>query len=249
MAEYITSKTNPYMQHVRKLRTDRAYRYEQRQYIADGLKLLTEALKWDVKICTVISCVDVQLPPMPAQIRHIIVPSSLMHDLSRMDTPQGVITVCQIPDRQPICLTKGCLILDGIQDPGNLGTILRTADAFDVQVILSDGCADPFGEKTVRATMGVPFRTKICQAPREEIISACRASDIPLIVTALTDRAKDLRELPLSAAAVVIGSEGRGASEEFLAAADAEAIIPMSARCESLNAAVASAIVMWQMKC
>lgn len=248
MAEMITSKTNPYMQHVRKLRTDRAYRYAQRQYVADGLKLLTEALRWDVQICAVVSCEDVPLPPLPAQIRHIVVPTSLMRELSRMDTPQGVITVCQMPETQPLCLTAGCLILDGIQDPGNLGTILRTADAFDVQVILSDGCADPFGEKTVRATMGVPFRTKICQASRQEIIYACRASGVPLIVTALTDRAKDLRELSLQHGAVVIGSEGRGACEEYLSAADAEAVIPMSDRCESLNAAVAAAVVMWQMK-
>lgn len=248
MLERITSKTNPYMQHVRKLRTDRSYRYEQREYIADGVKLLSEALRWNVQISTVISCEDVSLPMLPQQTRHIIVSEALMRDLSRMDTPQGVITVCKMPERTPLCLQKGSLILDGIQDPGNLGTILRTADALDVPVILSDGCADPFSEKTVRATMGVPFRTAICQSSKEEIIASCKDAQTPLIVTALTDRARDLRELPLSDAAIVIGSEGRGASAEYLAAADAEAVIPMSERCESLNAAVASAIVMWQMK-
>ncbi len=248
MLEHITSKTNSYMQHVRKLRTDRSYRYEHREYIADGVKLLSEALHWNVQILAVISTEDVAVPSLPQQTRHILVPESLMRDLSRMDTPQGVITVCRMPDVQPLCLQKGSVILDGIQDPGNLGTILRTADALDIPVILSDGCADPFSEKTVRATMGVPFRTAICQASKEKIIAACKTAQIPLIVTALTDRAKDLRELPLADAAIVIGSEGKGASQDYLTAADAETVIPMSERCESLNAAVASAIVMWQMK-
>lgn len=249
MSESITSKNNPYMQHVRKLRTDRSYRYEQRQYLADGVKLLSEALRWNAELCAVISCEGVTLPPLPSQTRHILVPDSLMRDISRMDTPQGVITVCRMPEIQPLNIRKGSLILDGIQDPGNLGTILRTADALDVPVILSDGCADPFGEKTVRATMGVPFRTTICQAAKEEIIKSCRAANIPLIVTALTERTKDLRLLPLADAAIVIGSEGQGACKAYLSAADAEALIPMSERCESLNAAVAATIVMWQMKC
>lgn len=248
MPEIITSKTNPYMQHIRKLRTDRAYRYAQREYLADGVKLLAEALQWKVELCAVVACEDVTLPALPPQTRLIIVPQSLMRDISRMDTPQGVITVCRMPDPQPLALTKGCLILDGIQDPGNLGTILRTADALDVQVILSDGCADPFGEKTVRATMGVPFRTMICQATKQRIVGACHAVNIPLVVTAMSDRARDLRELPLANCAIVIGSEGKGVCEEFLTAADAEAVIPMSERCESLNAAVAATIVMWQMK-
>lgn len=246
--ERITSRTNPYIRQLKKLRTDRAFRYEQRSYLADGSKLLEEALRWQAPIEAVIVQEGVSLPALPDTVRLIEVPEALMKDISRMDTPQGVLTVCRMQEPAPLCVTPGCLILDTIQDPGNLGTILRTADALDVPVILSDGCADPYGEKTVRATMGVPFRTKLVQASRDEIISACRASRIPLTVTALSDRAKDIRELPLQTAAVVIGSEGRGVCPEFLAAADCEAIIPMSERCESLNAAVAATIVMWQMK-
>lgn len=248
MTERITSRANAYIRHVKKLRTDRAYRYEHGEYVADGSKLLCEALKWNVPLSAVLVQDGVTVPSLPDGVRIISVPETVMQEASRMQTPQGVIAVCKMPEAPQLHIEPGCIILDTVQDPGNLGTILRTADAFDIPVILSEGCADPYGEKTVRATMGVPFRTRIMQAGTGEIISACKAVKIPLVVTALTDRAKDLRELPLSTCAVVIGSEGRGASEAFLSAADAEAVIPMSSRCESLNAGVAAAIVMWQMR-
>ena len=248
MIERITSKTNPYIKHLKRLRTDRGYRYAQRCYLADGEKLLSEALRWNTPLSAVIVQDGTVLPRLPETVRVITVPETLMRDISRMDTPQGILTVCRMPEPASLCIEKGCLILDCIQDPGNVGTILRTADALDVPVILSDGCADPFGEKTVRATMGVPFRTKIVQAPKEQIIAACRAAGVPIIAAALSDRAEDLRSLPLRDAAVVIGSEGKGVCADYLTAASAEAVIPMSDRCESLNAAVAAAIVMWQMK-
>ena len=171
-----------------------------------------------------------------------------MRELSRMDAPQGVLAVCRMPEQKPPELMPGCLILDGIQDPGNLGTVLRTADAFSVPVILCAGCADPYGEKTVRATMGAVFRTPPQQASAEELLAQCREKDIPLCVTALSDRAQDVRTLALERCAVVIGSEGQGVSRAFLDAADLEAVIPMSPHCESLNAAVAAAVILWQMR-
>ena len=142
----------------------------------------------------------------------------------------------------------GMLILDGIQDPGNVGTILRTADALDVPVVLLDGCADPYGWKVVRSSMGAVFRTPVVQAKWEEVLDACREAGIEIGVTALSDRAVDIRTADLKKMALVIGSEGRGVRKEVLDNADRELIIPMNAHCESLNAAIAAAIVMWQMK-
>jgi TrmH family RNA methyltransferase len=140
------------------------------------------------------------------------------------------------------------LLLDGIQDPGNLGTILRTADALDIPVALLEGCADPFSHKVVRASMGAVFRVVPVQTTWEEAKAALKEAGIPVGVTALSDRAKDLRQTDLSGMAVVIGSEGRGVRQEVLDSADAELIIPMNPHCESLNAAVAATIVMWEMK-
>ena len=133
-------------------------------------------------------------------------------------------------------------------DPGNLGTILRTADALEVPVVLAEGCADPYGPKTVRASMGAVFRTRPQLGSREEIARCCREQGIPLLATALSEAAVDLRTVPLNHAAVIIGSEGRGISLEFLDLSERQVIIPMNPRCESLNAAVAATIVMWQMK-
>lgn len=142
----------------------------------------------------------------------------------------------------------GMLLLDRIQDPGNLGTILRTADAFDLPVLLTNGCADPFSEKTVRASMGAVFRRPPQSAPMEDVLRVCHAAGIPIAATALSDTACDLREVDLKRHLVVIGSEGQGICPELLAASDRQIIIPMQPRCESLNAAVAAAIVLWQMR-
>ena len=139
-------------------------------------------------------------------------------------------------------------LLDGIQDPGNLGTILRTADALEVPVVLLDGCADTYNPKTVRASMGAVFRTQPVSMTRQQAIAACRETHIPLLATAMSADAVDLRQADLCNAAVVIGSEGPGICPELFAAAEQKIIIPMSPRCESLNAAVAATIVLWQMK-
>ena len=140
------------------------------------------------------------------------------------------------------------LLLDGIQDPGNLGTILRTADALEIPVALLEGCADPYNHKVVRSTMGAIFRTPVVQTTWEQAKQACLDAGISIAVTALSDRAKDLRQAQLNQMAVVIGSEGQGVRREILDSAQEELIIPMNPNCESLNAAIAASIVMWQMK-
>jgi TrmH family RNA methyltransferase len=165
-----------------------------------------------------------------------------------METPQGALFVCRLPERKSLALCKGMLLLDGIQDPGNIGTILRTADAFQVPVLLLEGCADPYSHKVVRSSMGAVFRTPVYQASWAQVQRSCREENIPIAVTALSARARDIRSCDLKEMAVVIGSEGQGVRQEILENADEELIIPMNPRCESLNAAVAATVVMWQMK-
>lgn len=245
---YLTSRKNQLFVHLHKLQNSRAYREETRQFCADGIKLLDEALRHYSGLHTVIACEGMDLPELPESVRLVRVPEGLMQSISSMRTPQGVIFLCDLPESAPLRLTPGCLILDGIQDPGNLGTILRTADALEVPAVLADGCADPYAEKTVRASMGAVLRTVPQAASAEEIIGTCRTAGIPLAVTALSPDAQDLRDCPLSECAIVIGSEGQGVRQAFLDAADRRVIIPMHPRCESLNAAAAAAIVMWEMR-
>ena len=154
----------------------------------------------------------------------------------------------KLPQAAEFVPKKGMLILDGVQDPGNIGTILRTADAMDVPVVLLDGCADPWSWKVIRSTMGAVFRVPVVQAGWDEVLTKCRAAGIPIGVTALSDRAVDIRSANLSEMALVIGSEGRGVRKEVLENADRELIIPMNPHCESLNAAIAAAIVMWEIR-
>lgn len=246
--ELIISRKNPLLQHVRKLLTSRSYRERSGEYAADGIKLLKEAVKWiPQNLRTILVTKDITVENLPPHVRLVEIPDDVMEQISPMETPQGVLFTCAIAPRDSTELEDRLLVLDGIQDPGNLGTILRTADALEVPVILTPGCADAYNPKTVRATMGAVFRRPPRWMEQDQVVEQCRAKGIPLYVTALSDRAVDLRRADLSRAALVIGSEGRGAGEFFLRCADRELIIPMNPRCESLNAAVAAAIVMWEM--
>ena len=243
----ITARKNPLIQQVRKLLSSRKERESAGLFVSDGTKLLQEAVRYWDGLDTVILSDDVQLQ-LPPHVRVVRVPEEIMAYISPMETPQGALFLCRLPEKRKFSPEKGMLLLDGIQDPGNLGTILRTADALDIPVALLEGCADPFSHKVVRASMGAVFRVQPVQTTWEEAKAALRAAGIPVGVTALSDRAKDLRQVSLGQIAVVIGSEGRGVRQEVLDGADAELIIPMNPHCESLNAAVAATIVMWQMK-
>ena len=243
----ITSRKNPLLQQVKKLLSSKKAREQAGLFVSDGTKLLSEAIKFYPGLDTVILSEGVQVQ-IPEHVRVVRVPGAVMESISPMSSPQGALFLCRLPEKKPFRPVPGMLLLDGIQDPGNIGTILRTADALDIPVALLEGCADPYSHKVVRSSMGAVFRTDIIQATWEEAKAACAEAGIAIGVTALSDRAKDLRQADLKNMAVVIGSEGQGVRQEILNSAGAELIIPMNPHCESLNAAVAATIVMWQMK-
>ena len=247
MTERITSRKNPLLQQVKKLLSSKKSREEAGLFAADGTKLLQEAVRYCPGLHTVILTEDVQVQ-LPDAVRVVRVPGDVMESISPMASPQGALFLCALPQKTEFAAKAGMLLLDGIQDPGNLGTILRTADALDIPVALLEGCADPYSHKVVRASMGAVFRTQVVQTTWKEAKQAFDAAQIPIGVTALSDRARDIRDADIGKMAVVIGSEGQGVRREILDSADAELIIPMNPHCESLNAAVAATIVMWQMK-
>ena len=247
MEERISSRKNPLLQQVKKLLSSRAERRKTGLFVADGTKLLEEAVKYWPGLQTVILTDGVEIQ-VPDHVRVVRVPEDVMASISPMEAPQGALFLGKLPEQQEFVPKKGMLILDGVQDPGNIGTILRTADAMDVPVVLLEGCADPWSWKVIRSTMGAAFRTPVVQASWEEVLGKCREAGIPIGVTALSDRAVDIRSARLSDMALVIGSEGRGVRKEVLENADHELIIPMNPHCESLNAAIAAAIVMWEIK-
>lgn len=247
METRISSRKNPQLQQVKKLLSSRKERENAGLFVADGTKLLQEAVKFYPGLETVILSDGVEAE-VPEHVRVIRVPEDVMESISPMEAPQGALFICRMPEKTSFQPKPGMLLLDGIQDPGNIGTILRTADALEIPVVLLEGCADAYSHKVVRASMGAVFRTPVVQTTWAEAQAACKEAGIPVAVTALSQRAEDIRQADLSKMAVVIGSEGRGVRQEVLNNADAELIIPMNPRCESLNAAIAAAIVMWQMK-
>lgn len=248
--EHITSRSNPVCTHFRHLAAKKTYREEQREFLCDSPKLLEEAVRWGAEILTVLYTAGMELPELPASVRAAEVSGSVMQAVSPMETPQGMVFSCRMPDAVlPQQLTgRHYLVLDGVQDPGNVGTILRTADAFDCDgLFLLSGCADLYNPKTVRATMGVLFRRDVYRCTARELRALLEKSGIPLYGAALRSDTLDAREADYSRAAVAIGSEGRGLSEEVLSLCSRTVKIPMSERCESLNAAAAAAVLLWEM--
>ncbi len=246
--EEIVSRRNPIFQRIRKLNASSSFRRQQGRFVGEGPKLLEEAVRWGAEIETVVAIPEAGIPTVLGA-RRIETRQDVLLTLADTEAPQGVVFICALPDTAlPDKLPTGrYLVLDGIQDPGNLGTIWRTADAFGAAgLFLTGGCADPFGPKAVRATMGACFRLPVWKGERQAVKELLERSQIPICATALREDTQDVREADLSQAAVVIGSEGRGISEEMLSCCEKTLKIPMTARCESLNAAAAAAVVLWE---
>ncbi|MCL1807757.1 MAG: RNA methyltransferase [Oscillospiraceae bacterium] len=228
----ITSRQNPLIKHIRRLGTDAAYRHEQGLYLADGRKLLEDALQSGTRIEQVLITEGLSLP---YDIETVTVPKTLMDTISPLETPQGVLFICRIPQPPPAPQRGRWLLLDRIQDPGNVGSILRTAEAFGLDgVMLTPGCADPYSPKAVRAAMGATFRLSIGSV---NITLPLYAADMG--GTVLSDFPEDC--------VVALGSEGQGISPELRSRADEIISIPMPGKAESLGVAAAAAVICWEM--
>ena len=245
--EHITSRHNPLMGHIRRLAGSAAYRWETGEFLCDSPKLLQEALLWQAEITAVVTISP--LPQLPEHIRQVQVPEDVMASISPVKTPQGVLFTCRLPQAPlPRSLTgRRYVLLDGVQDPGNVGTILRTLDAFDADgLLLTGGCADPYGWKAVRSSMGAVFRRPIYSGTPEELAALLHRIGLPLYGAALREDTVDARQADYTRCTLAIGSEGRGLSREVLDLCGQTIRIPMSDRCESLNAAIAAAVLLWE---
>ena len=246
--ERITGRHNPLMTHIRKLLSSRSYRRQCGEYICDGTKLLQEAVHWGAEVTVLVTTHPERLPLLPENARLVQVPEELMRSISPMEAPQGALFIMRQPETpQPERLKGPLLVLDGLQDPGNVGTILRTADAFDCDLMLLEGCADPYSHKAARASMGAVFRRPVYEATLEQLTKLLQESGLPLYGAALGLDTKDLRQTDLKSCAVAVGSEGQGLRREVLDLCRGTVKIPMQPRCESLNAAVAAAVLLWEM--
>lgn len=226
---------------------DSSYRREQREYLCDGMKTLREALRFGARVTSVLWKDREQEIRLPAETRQAAAPEALFDYASPMqNSPGPLFTVairgCGKPGR-----LKNAIILESVQDPGNVGTVIRTANAFGLDaVILTGDCADLYHPRTVRSTMGAIFRQKVLEIDRNLLKGFLCDQGLPLYAAALDERAEDVRKVDLRHAAAAVGSEGRGLSRELLEQCDKTIIIPMNPDSESLNAAMAATVLMWE---
>lgn len=258
--EEIKSRKNPLIVHLKKLGAEADYRRERGEFLCDGAKLLREAKNSGADIKVVLTSEG--LPEaLPENVAVFSVSRDIIDAVSPLKNPQGVLFSCAIPSARGLAWPSNkdaeapadgpsaashIIVLEGVQDPGNVGTVIRTADAFGIDaVVLTGSSADPYNPKTVRATMGAIFRQRLIVAGLDGV-AALKLNGYRLLGAALGEGSRDIREASLQNAAVAIGSEGHGLSDEMLALCDEKLIIPMSPASESLNAAVAAAVVMWE---
>lgn len=244
--EHITSRKNPQIQNLRALGQSRRARAEAGVFVLDGEKLLREAIRFYAPVETVLWAEEAAFP-LPEGVREIIAPRSLVEYVSPLSNSPGPVFTIRMPEQTIPERVDHLLVLEGVQDPGNVGTVVRTANALGFEAVaLVGACADLYSPKTARATMGAIFRQRVFACSMEELDALLKRSDLSLYGAALSDTAQDVRKVDLTRAAVAVGSEGQGLSAEFLARCDGEIIIPMNPDSESLNAAIAASILMWE---
>ncbi|MBR5702304.1 MAG: RNA methyltransferase [Oscillospiraceae bacterium] len=241
----ITSRKNPVIGEYRRLASDRSFREETRSCLGQGRKLLEEARSSGLALRSVMSAEPVEgLDPEVSQYR---VTRELLEYVSPMKSAPELLFVCRLPEPGPVAGDR-LLLAEDLQDPGNVGTLIRTANAFGFDgVILAGSCADPFGPKAVRASMGAVFRRSVWTLSSAEAIRALRVQRIPLVAAALRADAQTAGECRFPPRlALAIGNEGHGLSSEMLEAADLVVRIPMESGAESLNAGAAAAVLLWE---
>lgn len=252
----ITSKDNELIKHIRKLK-DKKYRDESNEYVVEGVKLVEEAVKENAKIKQIIVCEDTtrtyEIPTHImleiAKYECISVSDKIFNIITQVTNPQGIMAITEKnAQNAKIDYTQDIIVvLDDVQDPGNLGTILRTVDSIGLnQIIVSKGTADAFNSKVVRSTMGAIFRIKIIEVENlAQAIKEMRKHHFKLMVTSLQTK-NSIYDIDFYKKIIVIGNEANGVSKEIQDMADEKAKIPMLGRTESLNASVAAGVVMYE---
>ena len=250
--EHITSRTNALITRIRKLVAERKHRRREGVMVCEGPKMLGEALRWGAALDTVVwEAGKARAQDIPDGVRQVEVPGDLLAALAPTQTPQGVLFLCQLPERALPEKLEGrrYLVLDGVQDPGNVGTIIRTADAAGLDgVLLSNQCADVFSPKVLRATMGSIFRMNLRTTddlPGE--LTKLREKGYSILSSQLDGTPFYERQGVAERFALIIGNEGNGVSEQVQQTATHRVRLPMRGGAESLNAAIAAAIMMYEL--
>ncbi|MBQ7669426.1 MAG: RNA methyltransferase [Clostridia bacterium] len=260
--EYITSRQNEKIKSFSKLK-DKKFRDASREFLCEGVKLSLEAVMTGNAKCILIredlaDSEDVKniIDKCSGDVIKYILAGTVFEKITTENSPQGVITVAKYPDNvvsssdvaESFLNGKRAVALDGIRDPGNLGTIIRSAVAFGFDAVILGDSADVLSPKTARASMGAVFNTDIIVTDDlASFLSEMRRSGRNVIGACLADSSEDFLSMKKAFSdVVVIGNEGHGISDSVLGVCSSYTKIPISDRAESLNAGVAAAIILWE---
>ena len=246
----ITSKNNAFITETAKLK-QKKYRDEKNLFCVEGMKLLKEALRSDFRVKYIIYTGDA--PEIKAVYPQMIqVTREVYKKITDEDGFEGVMCILEKPDAQScIKYEKPVIILDNLQNPGNVGAIIRTAEAVcDADIILTGGCADIYSGKTQRAAMGAIFRQKIkISKNMKRELEILKEKGYNIFAAYLGEGARSIESVKFEGRyAVIFGSEGSGLSAEIAEMCDERIIIPINAESESLNVSVAAGIILWEMQ-
>ena len=252
----ITSKDNEFVKHIKKLK-DKKYRDESNEYVIEGIKLVKEAIQEKASIKQIIICEDCEdsgvipkdLMYEIAKYECVYVAKKVFNSLTEVVNPQGIIAIINknTGENQINYAEEIIVALDDIQDPGNLGTILRIADSVGLtQILVSKGTADAFNPKVVRSTMGAIFRVKIIECEDlKQTLKELNKHKFEVVVTSLQTE-ESFYDINYNKKVIVIGNEANGVKQEIQDMADKKVKIPMLGKTESLNAAVATGIMLYE---
>ena len=249
----IESKDNEFIKHVKKLK-DKKYRDLNNEYVIEGIKIIREAIQENAKIKQIIICEDCENSDIPKDLTYeiakfecIYVTKQVFSSITEVKNPQGILAVVSKENAEnDIDYSQDIIVaLDDLQDPGNLGTILRTVDSIGLNQI-SKGTADCFNPKVVRSTMGAIFRVKIIECENLiETLKQARKHHFKVMVTSLqTDNS--IYDVNYNKKVIVVGNEANGVKKEIQEFAEEKVKIPMLGKTESLNASVATGIVLYE---
>lgn len=242
----ITSKDNEIIKNIKKLH-DKKYRID--SYIVEGIKMVKEAIIENQLIELIAIREDFEINFDTKNIKIITVSSKVFDDISDVKTPQGILAVIKKkPNKQIETNTDYILALDSLQDPGNMGTIIRTADSANInQIIINKTTVDPYSPKVIRSTMGAIYRMNIIEVENlESTLKELQSKSFFKVITTDLKAEKSIYDINYNRTIVVIGNEANGVSQGVLEIADERVIIPMLGKTESLNASIAASIMIYE---
>ncbi len=255
----ITSPENHLIKQMKRLLSSRRARCESGLFVVEGARLVCEAAAENIPLDTLLYTEqgrrrlgEDRPSVLTAAKRCYLIDDAVAKKISDTQNPQGVFAICSFQLTKhalPEKISCGALVLSSLQDPGNVGTILRSADAFGISmVIMSPDCPDPGAPKVLRASMGAAFRVPMAVADPYLAVEFLKSQNIRVCAAALNENSKPIHAVNLANSAVVIGNEGAGLPASLIARCDESVVIPITPGCESLNAAMAATIFCYEMR-